>query len=1726
MKKIFSNILKMSLCAVLLTFVVGCDLEQFEVKNLLPKGVGLVQLNINGSEDARTSFPAMTGVTYKITATPLPSGTAVVFDSLTRDMPAGNYNFFIEAQTGTTAKVTVASANLANVTIASRQTTILEVLLVPVTGGANGTLSWEISAPSVNLLDKAVLEYISAADFAGNKDWTGLSPFDEGTEALAPGSYLLRTYLEGHGSYSLGDIEAFHIYSGLATSVAFHYSGELLFPPKDAVVEVIITTTSTITGVLVELGGNVMDTHQYDMVKDTVNQNKWRLEAQVPDVNTEFFGTLFISTANNAIPVEFKFEGIACAPDATPVNLAPGGITINTITVSITGTGGTLLPADGASLTVGGVSLENGGKLDVLNGAQVVLNPIEPITNWKFSSLTVAGTSFNHNSGPATITTDTAIAVVFEYEAGYTSPVLFAWSQALDPWTALAQGDAVKGKSLNFPEIFMAAYGTTSGLPSGANAANGTTQGNGILLSNNRLSIGQKLGNTGNLGVWTASDTYLTDRGGQFDLSSRPFRVTIGYTNFTGTGWWRFNLRNNSSSNGVTGSIYQYFAEHSSTANFPNAPTTPSSGVTAGIRYQYQPGSNATSGTLILDVNPLEAYVNDANYHTLENAYFVIAAQSALTVTITGIRIEYTEPAPTAMTAANIYNNTLGTKITDTTVRYIEGQEHHLALAAKKIPAAAEGTFTWSANGVSGVTVGQDGIVHIAETAALGTSVIKAVSGSVEAAVTIEVYSNTPGAVDISGTGVTGDKGSRVLTLDLAGASDPVTRQLTAVISPAGVTGTILWETSNSTVLSVNSTGLLATVTVAPDTSTNVTITAKIEGYETITDTVTVTVKNTTPTGEVDPNLIFEWTVADGEPAGMVWNSGATGPASVSTAKLKGKGKFTEVPVSLASGANSTIVNWDNGIVFGNNTATTNRILVIGNGDGRNAATTASYAPEGVFDFSDLPAGKAGIKVTITTVNYVTATTGNLALVINNNTTTGGNTPLTPPQADGARILFVQNGAIPITEGDHGSMNISGTAPNAGGTLVSRTFKPGDFTAGQSTLAKAFIGLQHNAAAGVSFKIIGIRIEYVEGTTPVTLNVLAGGAAIPSTGITLTKPDSASLSAAAVPSDAIITWAAADSNIASLSAAAGNNVTITAVNSGKTTITVTAEKEGYSKATRVFDVTVNNPSIALAVKQGANPVGASVQITVGDSPITFTAEAVPNDAAISWTSGNTDAATVSASAGTSVNISAVAEGASTITVKAVKEGYADAVVTFSVQVTGTNPPDENSLIFNWTRTSTSVGGNPTDGIINATNLTLIGDSEGIVKTAKFRSATNTTTQVGLTDNGIYVNGVQGTNRFFIGTNVTTATTNSVATWQTTYNGDFDFSSATAAGRHIKISFDYNVLTAGTSVSDNDRTITLKINNNLSNRTSGLTESPLSPSVIKEIGLRPNVLTTGTGKFEAVFNPAAYSGADAQTSLANSFITILGAGGANGYEFVFSSIKIEYVPAPPPPEGEVLWQWSKTPAWAGITSGLGNTFFAAGYSGITVRTFGGMLVPNDGNGGIRLGGIKGGNNNSANGGSGGGRLVIGQALATATTAAADIVGDFDFSDESKDILVTIEYADVIQYGSQAVLRVLVNNNTGTTSASSLLGDASFIKTYTSTSSTTAGGLLYDSEPGSTLTSGTIKVRIDPTSFSANAGKASLGKAFLCLYCHHDADTANGTGNYITINGIKIEKVNKQ
>jgi hypothetical protein len=414
------------------------------------------------------------------------------------------------------------------------------------------------------------------------------------------------------------------------------------------------------------------------------------------------------------------------------------------------------------------------------------------------------------------------------------SNVLFDWDKTSQQWTLLSQSDnAVIGKVAAYSDIGLAVYGGN----------NAPVDNGGIKLTNVRLVIGQTKGN-GTSGVTATNDTILTDRGGQFDLSSRPFKATIDYESFSG-GWIRFSLRNNTTGQN-TNSVMEYFAEITS-ATFPTTATAAGTGKT----YQYAAGSNASSGTLILDIDPAAAYSMYDIYPVLQSTFFSMATQSTTNITITGIKLEYTGDAG-QLTALKLYNGTTGAIIPADMALEKNGT---LQLLAKEIPASPNpsvGHVVWSVDSGTTVSVSADGLVTAGTTA--GVTTIKAAIGSVDTTVDIDVLTDPTGIV-ISGIGVQAGT-PKTLELNLAGGTS-VTAQLTANILPPGITSAqdITWTTSDSSKVEVGSTGGTVTITAkAVTTGTPVTITATLVDGGTFTDTVDVTVVN-----NLAPAVIWEW---------------------------------------------------------------------------------------------------------------------------------------------------------------------------------------------------------------------------------------------------------------------------------------------------------------------------------------------------------------------------------------------------------------------------------------------------------------------------------------------------------------------------------------------------------------------------------------------------------------------------------------------------------------------------------------------------------------------------------------------------------------------------------------------------------------------------------------------------------------------------------------------------
>ena len=149
--------------------------------------------------------------------------------------------------------------------------------------------------------------------------------------------------------------------------------------------------------------------------------------------------------------------------------------------------------------------------------------------------------------------------------------------------------------------------------------------------------------------------------------------------------------------------------------------------------------------------------------------------------------------------------------------------------------------------------------------------------------------------------------------------------------------------------------------------------------------------------------------------------------------------------------------------------------------------------------------------------------------------------------------------------------------------------------------------------------------------------------------LTMTAGDTELLSATVSPSGTSASWTSSNTDVATVSSSGR----VTAVSDGSATITaeVTVNGRSYTGTCRV---TVEEPSIRLS--------SSSLSLNVGDSE-TLSASVTPSGTSVSWSSSNTNVATVSSSG----RINAIGSGSSTITAS-ISYGGRDYSVSCDVSV--------------------------------------------------------------------------------------------------------------------------------------------------------------------------------------------------------------------------------------------------------------------------------------------------------------------------------------------------------------------------------------------------------------------------------------------------------------------------
>ncbi|MDL2223672.1 CotH kinase family protein, partial [Bacteroidales bacterium OttesenSCG-928-M11] len=199
------------------------------------------------------------------------------------------------------------------------------------------------------------------------------------------------------------------------------------------------------------------------------------------------------------------------------------------------------------------------------------------------------------------------------------------------------------------------------------------------------------------------------------------------------------------------------------------------------------------------------------------------------------------------------------------------------------------------------------------------------------------------------------------------------------------------------------------------------------------------------------------------------------------------------------------------------------------------------------------------------------------------------------------------------------------------------------------------------------------RVSYLDQQygPPLTEPIAVTGVSLNHTSLSMLPGNTIQLAATITPADAdnkLVTWSSSNKSIATVSTSG----LVTAVGEGTATITVTTNDGGH-KATCVFTVISDDTPVT-----GVTLNRSTLSIYTNEE-FQLTATVNPNDAtdkAVSWTSSNTDVATVSASG----LVKAVEEGTATITVTTHDGNHKATCVCTVVKPSGLGDVDDTATL--------------------------------------------------------------------------------------------------------------------------------------------------------------------------------------------------------------------------------------------------------------------------------------------------------------------------------------------------------------------------------------------------------------------------------------------------------------
>jgi uncharacterized protein YjdB len=496
-------------------------------------------------------------------------------------------------------------------------------------------------------------------------------------------------------------------------------------------------------------------------------------------------------------------------------------------------------------------------------------------------------------------------------------------------------------------------------------------------------------------------------------------------------------------------------------------------------------------------------------------------------------------------------------------------------------------------------------------------------------------YEGTGGSTVISVTGVSLTPTSSTIT------SANGTVQLNATISPSNATNkNVSWKSSNTSVATVNSSGLVTGLT-----NGNATITVTTEdGSKTATSSITVNISTTT----------VSVTSVSVTPTSTSVEAGKT----ISLTAEVSPSNATNKSVSWSSSNTSVATVSSSGVVTG--VAKGSAVITVTTADGGKTASCIVTVTDAVVisgvRIEDSATTSTGLCSYDGALKAYSGASNGYAINLSNSTGKGITWKVEVASAGSYTLTWrYVNGAS--SAATSAKLIINGTAVSSS-VAFAKTSDKSTFTttSATATLVKGVNQIRIETTSGSEFADIDwIEISgSVIGAANCSAAIGSGGSSstVAVTGVTVSSSSSTittsngtvQLSANVLPSDASnknVSWSSSNTSVATVSSTG----LVTAKSNGSATITVTTA-DGNKTATSQVTVNVGSSTVSVT---GVSVSPTSSTITASNGTVQLAATIAPSNATnqnVSWSSSNTSVATVSSSG----LVTGISNGSAAITV--------------------------------------------------------------------------------------------------------------------------------------------------------------------------------------------------------------------------------------------------------------------------------------------------------------------------------------------------------------------------------------------------------------------------------------------------------------------------------------------